>query len=541
LKGTAAGEDLGESEAAATAGGDTPDPERRSQALSRPLILVALILATALSALDGTIVSTAMPAIVGALSGMPLYALVIAAYALTATTTVPIYGKLSDMYGRKPVFIAGAGLFIVGSALCGLAWNMPSLIAFRAVQGLGAGAVLPVSLTLIGDLFPLRERARIQGVFSAVWGVSSVVGPLIGGAIVQWFNWRWVFFINVPIGILASALFYIYLREPRIHTRQRIDVAGVLTLTFGVAALLVGLQVGSRDGWLQPTTLVALGAALALLATFALVERRAAAPMLTLELLARPVIAISCLVGLLSGGVLIGFGAYLPLLAQGAWGGSPIEAGLLVAPLSIGWPLASAYSARLLPRYGFRAITILGAALIALGTGILLLVVVPFVAAGPWLRAVTAVGGGFVAGAGMGFSATSMIIAVQNSVPWNERGISTAAVQFFRNMGNTVGAALLGAVLTATLTPLLAAPALRGLLGGLPASYSRAGSDPTLGPVNALLDLGVRDSLTPALRTGLQDALAASLGWVYLAMLAMAVGGALLAARFPIVVNLEED
>src|SRR5947209_4244375 len=233
----------------------------RSYAISRPLIIAGLITATALAALDGTIVATALPTIVGILGGLPLYSFVIAAYFLTSTTTVPLYGKLSDMYGRKPVFMAGAGLFILGSALCGFAWDMPSLIVFRAIQGLGAGAVLPVSLTLIGDLFDIEERARLQGVFGAVWGVSSVIGPLIGGAIVQFFDWRWVFFINVPVGIASSLLIFFYLREPSVHTRQRVDLAGALLLTLGVALLLLGIQSGGRGGWLSPVTLLALGGA----------------------------------------------------------------------------------------------------------------------------------------------------------------------------------------------------------------------------------------------------------------------------------------
>src|SRR5438067_2012562 len=238
-----------------------PAATHNSYALNRPLIILGLIAATALSALDSTIVATAMPSIVGVLGGLPLYALVIAVYFLTSTTTVPLYGKLADMYGRKPVFMAGAGIFILGSALCGLAWDMPSLIAFRALQGLGAGAVLPISLTLIGDLFDIEERARLSGVFGAVWGISSVVGPLIGGAIVQFWNWRWVFFINVPVGIASSLLIFFYLREPKIHIRQRVDIAGAVFLTLGVALLLIGLQSGGRSGWLSATTWMALGGA----------------------------------------------------------------------------------------------------------------------------------------------------------------------------------------------------------------------------------------------------------------------------------------
>jgi Na+/melibiose symporter-like transporter len=517
----------------------TPPTEQRSYALSRPSIIAGLIGATALAALDGTIVATAMPTIVGQLGGLPLYPLVIAAYLLTATTTVPLYGKLSDMYGRKPVFIVGAAIVVVGSILCGLAWNMPSLIAFRAVQGLGAGAVLPVSLTLIGDLFSIEERARLQGVFGAVWGVSGVLGPLVGGLIVQFLSWPWVFYINVPVGIAAALLIYLNLREPTIHTRQRLDIAGAVTLTIGVGLLLAGLQLGGRGNWTSPLTLGSLAGAAALLALFAFVERRAAAPILSLDLLGRPVIAIPCLAGLLAGGVLIGIMAYVPLLVQGAWGGNPIEAGLIIGPLSLGWPLASSQTGKLLRNFSYHTLAFGGSTLVLMGSLLLLLILVPAVAQNAALRTIAVVVSTFIMGAGFGFSTSSMLIAVQNAVTWGERGIATASVQFFRNMGNTVGAAALGALLVAMLTPLLATPRVQDLLTRLP-STQLEGGDPTLGPVNVLLELDVRDTLDPALRSALAGALESSLGWVFVGITAMAVIAALLASRFPRIVPREE-
>ncbi len=511
-----------------------PKTEPRAYALNRPLIIGGLIAATALSALDGTVVATAMPSIVGALHGLPLYPLVIAAYLLATTTTMPLFGKLSDMYGRKPVFMVGAGIFIVGSLLCGLAWDMPSLILFRGLQGLGAGAVIPVSLTLVGDLFDIEERARLSGIFSSVWGISSVIGPVVGGAIVQLWNWRWVFFVNVPVGIVAALLIFIYLREPSVHTRQRVDIAGGITLIAGLSLLLMALQTGGSVGWGSTPFLASLAGAVALLTLFAYIERRAASPVVSLDLLRRPIISVSCLAGLLSGGVLVGFAAYVPLLVQGSWGGTPIEAGLIIAPLSIGWPIASSRTGKLLIKFGYRTITLLGMFTLVAGTAMLLLILLPGVAPNgvvAWgvIRVST-----FIAGLGFGFSATAMLIAVQNSVPWSERGIATASVQFFRSMGNAVGATMLGAVMTATLAPLLAAPGVAALLAQMPSSTGRTGSgDRALGPVNALFDLGVRDTLAHPLRTALADALATSLGWVFFGVLIMAVVGAVLAIRFP--------
>jgi EmrB/QacA subfamily drug resistance transporter len=505
----------------------------RSYAVSKPLIILALILSTALTALDSTIVATAMPSIVGVLGGLPLYSLVISVYLLTSTTTVPLYGKLADMYGRKPVFMVASGIFILGSALCGLAWDMPSLIAFRALQGIGAGAVLLISITIIGDIFKLEERARMQGVFGAVWGVSSVIGPVVGGAIVQFWDWRWVFFINLPVGIVSSLLFYLYLKEPTIHTRQRVDIAGGVTLTLGIAALLLALQTGGRDGWTAPHVLALGAAGLALLAVFGYVERRAEAPVLTLSLLRRPIIWVACLVGMMAGGVLIGFAAYVPLIVQGAWGGTPIQAGLIIAPLSIGWPVASSQVGKLVKRFGFRTVAISGMFALLLGCFLLLLVGLGFVSDDVVVRTVVVGIASLISGAGFGLNTTSTLIAVQMSVAWAERGISTAVFQFFRNMGNAVAAAALGAVLTATLAPVLSTPRVQALVEQMPPAAQKANDDPSLGPVNALFDLAVRDTIPPETRSVLADALQNSLWWVFFGMAAMAVLAAVAVVRFP--------
>lgn len=509
----------------------------RTVALNKPLIILALVLATALSALDGTVVATALPSIVGVLGGLPLYSLVVSVYLLTATTTVPIYGKLADMYGRKPIFMAGSAMFIVGSALCGLAWDMPSLIAFRALQGIGAGAVLPISLTIVGDLFDIDERARMQGVFGAVWGVSSVIGPLVGGALVQFADWRWVFFLNLPVGILSSYLFFRYLREPRVHNRGRVDIMGGLTLTVGVGLALVALQEGGREGWFSPLVLTMGASALLLIGLFVYFENRASDPILPLSLLMRPLILVACLVGMLAGGVLVGIAAYVPLIAQGAWAGTPIEAGLVIAPLSIGWPLASRFSGKLAMRFGYRPVAIVGMAVLVLGCGLLLTVGLPGIADNGVLRAAAVAVASFVCGAGFGLNTTSMLIAVQSSVDWSERGVSTAAFQFFRNMGNAGGAAVLGAVLTATLAPQLASDRLQALVRDMPPETMKAGSDPTLGPVNALFDLGTRGLLAPETRLALQETLAGSLWWVFFGMMVLAVLAAIYVLRFPRVVE----
>ena len=528
------GTDLSDDVIGGIAANKTEPVEGRAIALNRPLIIAGLIMATALSALDATIISTALPTIVGVLGGLELYPLVVAAFLLTATTTVPVYGKLSDMFGRKPIFLIGAGMFILGSALCGLAWDMPSLVAFRALQGLGAGSIVPVSLTLIGDLFDVEERARIQGVFGSVWGVSSIVGPLVGGAIVQFFDWRWVFFINVPVGVLAMMLVFLYLREPAIHTRQRVDIGGAITLTLGMGLVLIALQSGSQGSdWLSATTLLIWAGAVALLALFVFYERRAPAPILSFDLLSRPVIAIPCLAGLLAGVVLIGYSAYVPLLVQGAWGGSPIEAGLVVAPMSIGWPVASAMSGRLIKRVGYFPLVATGMSVIGLGTLLLLAVgLVDDIS----LKATITLVASLITGLGFGASTTTMLIALQVSVPWSERGVATASAQFFRNMGQAIGATVLGAVLTLVLTPMLASERVRQAVAAMPPDALKAGADPALGPANALFDLKIRPTLAPDVVSTLADALSQSLWWTFLAMLILGTLGVLVATRFPRVV-----
>lgn len=489
----------------------TPHPQSH-----KGLVVIAVLLATALSALDANIVGTAIPTIVGQLQGLPLLPWLVASFNLTATTTVPLFGKLSDIYGRKSVLLVGSALFLLGSVLCGFAGSMEQLILFRALQGIGAGSVVPVTLTLIGDLFTLEERARLQGIFSAVWGVSSVVGPLVGGLLVTTIGWPWIFFVNVPFGFAAMALIWLFLREPirPAGSLRRIDFPGAITLTFGISALLLALSFGSVAGWLSLPVLGLVGGGVALLAAFFVAERRAAEPIVRLDMLANRMGGISALAGFLSAGVLFGGGAYLPLLVQGVWQGTPLEAGLALAPLSIGWPIASTLSGRLILRYGYWPVAFGGAALVLIGAGLML----PLGLTGPILLLPVAA---FIQGVGFGLSFTSLLIAVQNGVGWDQRGAATSIYQFSRNLGGTVAAAALGVVLTVSLTSHLAAlPALP-----LPAGQPAGGGD-QLGAASILLDPVRRGTLDPVARLALREALSGTLSTVIwllagLALLAM--------------------
>jgi EmrB/QacA subfamily drug resistance transporter len=492
------------------------------------LIVIAVMLTTALSALDANIVGTAIPSIVGALRGLSLLPWLVTAFLLTSTVSIPLYGKLADIYGRKPVLLVGVGVFLLGSALCGLAGSMEQLIAFRAVQGLGAGSVVPVTLTLIGDLFAIEERARIQGLFSSVWGVSSVLGPLVGGFIVTAWGWPWVFLINLPVGIVAMGIVAVYLREPHRERQSRpaLDVTGAVTLTLGTTAALVALSLISNGAsWVSGPVLGLLATAVVLLVLFVAVERRAAEPIVPLDLLTTPLARVSAISGIFASSIVFGGGAYLPILVQGVWQGSPLEAGLALAPLSLGWPLASTISGRLLLRLGFRPIIITGTACVLLGSLLLL----PLDAGSPvWLLPVAM----FVQGLGFGTNFTCMLIAVQNAVAWNRRGAATSVYQFSRNMGGTLAVAVLGLLLTTALSSALAhlAPAITAAVG---AGGPAAGQGAQLGAASVLLDIHARTTLAPDVKTALIETLMAGLRPVIWALVVFSAGTFLATCFFP--------
>ena len=401
-----------------------------------------------------TVVSTAMPTVVGDLGGIHFYSWVFTAYLLTSTVTVPLYGKLADLYGRKPVLLFGIGVFLVGSMASGLARGIGTLIAFRAVQGLGAGAMQPTTLTIVGDIYNLEERSRMQGVFGAVWGVAGLVGPLLGGIIVKYLSWRWVFFINVPAGIAAAALLMIALHEDVAHRQHSLDWAGAGLLTVGLSALLFGAQGGSASA-------IGLPVAAVLLALFVIVERRAVEPVLPLGLFRQPVIGVATLAGALVGAGMISMVTYVPLYVQGVLGGSPTEAGSAITPMVIGWPIASAISGRALPRVGYRPLIRSGLAISAAAAVAVALLLRP----GASLHVPQTMSALF--GVGLGFANTALLIAVQTSVEWRQRGVATASTMFARTIGGTLAVGALGAILSAALVsdPSLPPGAADRLLG----------------------------------------------------------------------------
>ncbi|HEY7356338.1 MAG TPA: MFS transporter, partial [Ktedonobacterales bacterium] len=322
----------------------------------RRIVTIAVMLGTALSALDVTVVSAAMPTIVGHLGGLSLYPWIFSSYLLASTITVPLYGKLADLYGRKRIYAISAILFLIGSGLCGAATSMPQLILFRVVQGLGAGGVQPMTFTIIGDIYSVEQRGKVQGLFSGVWGVSSVVGPLVGGVITQYISWRGIFYINLPFGLLSIVLLWVYLHEQLERRRTRIDYLGAALLAVGITALLLGIQEGGVDfPWNSAPILGLLALAVICLALFVWQEFRAPEPMLPPRLIRQGIIAVSTLGALLLGTLIVVIPSYLPLYVQGVEGGTALIAGIALAPMMILWPGGSYFCGVLVLRVGYRA------------------------------------------------------------------------------------------------------------------------------------------------------------------------------------------
>ncbi len=403
----------------------------------RPLVIASIMLSTFMVAIEATIVATAMPRIVGELGGFAYYSWVFSAFLLAQSTTTVIYGKLADIFGRKPILIFGIALFLAGSLLCGFAWSMASLIAFRLLQGVGAGAIQPVTMTVVGDLYTLEERGRVQGVLASVWATSAVIGPLAGGIIVDSIHWAWIFWINIPLGILAAAGFTLFLQEAVERRRARIDYLGAALFTVAITALLVMLT----ETHAGAATLGALGLVFVVTGTlFLLQERRTPQPIISIALWGRRLIATSTAATLLAGMALIGLTTVLPIYVQGVLGRSPIVAGFTLSMLVLGWPLAVMLSGRFYRAVGIRRTLRAGSMMFPIGAALLLLLT-------PQSQPVLAGVASFLMGFGMGLISITSIALVQESVEWSMRGSATAAIIFARSLGNTLGATALGAVL----------------------------------------------------------------------------------------------
>jgi EmrB/QacA subfamily drug resistance transporter len=422
---------------------------------------MAIMLATGLVALDSTIIATAVPSVVADLGGFAKFPWLFSIYLLTQAVTVPLYGKFADVLGRKPVMFFGIGVFLLGSVLCGFAWSMLSLIVFRAVQGIGAGAVLPISVTIIGDIYSVAERARVQGYTASVWGAASVLGPTLGGTFSQYLTWRWIFFVNVPIGALAVWMLATHLHENVAHRRHRIDYAGTTTLTLGCTLLILGLLEGGVSwSWTSTTSVTVFAIAVLALSAFVLIELRADEPVLPMWVFRHRTLIGGNLASLVVGAVLIALSSYVPSLAQGVLGTGPVIAGFTLAAMSVGWPIMSTLSGRAYMRIGFRDTALAGSVLLVAGCALSALLT-----AGSSL--IELAGVCFVIGAGLGLASTPVLVAVQSVVGWDRRGVVTGTNMFFRSMGSAVGAAVFGAIANTHLTHRFRHPPA-GMAGKLP-------------------------------------------------------------------------
>ncbi|MBI4942391.1 MAG: MFS transporter [Actinobacteria bacterium] len=476
-------------------------------------VLAALMLTLSLVAIDGTVIATAVPSIVNQIGGFSQFPWLFSAYLLTQAVTTPLYGRYADVVGRRPVLLLGIGLFVLGSLLCGLAWSMPVLIAARAVQGLGAGAVQPMVMTIVADMYTVQERSKVQGYVASVWGASAVIGPLFGGFVVQYVSWRWVFLVNLPLGLLAAVMIARSFREKVERREHRLDVLGAALLVLACSLVILGLlEGGVAWAWTGPAGVAVLGGGLVLLVLFVLVERRAPEPVLPLWVLSRRVLVAGNLSQVGVGVMIVGLSSFVPTYVQNVLGTGPVVAGLAVGALTIGWPIAASQSGKVYLRIGFRDTALIGSAVVLLGC-----CASAFWGAGTsvWWVAATC----FVIGLGMGFASAPVVVAVQSVVGWDQRGVVTSTNMFGRTVGSAVGAAVLGAVANATML---------GRLGAAP---------PAVGPVPDDLDaataLLVDGTGTDALREVVRQALAVAMHHVFVGLVVVAAVIALGVAAMP--------
>ncbi len=459
----------------------------RRQLLGTILVMTG----TALAAVDVSVVGTAMPTIIGELGGLDRYGWVFSAYLLTSTATTPVFGRLADMFGRKPLYFGALVSFVLFSMLAGTSRSMDELIFYRALQGIGAGALLPTGFTMIADLFDRVTRAKMAGLFGTVWIGSAIVGPAIGGGITQALSWRWTFYVNLPIGLIALAILVFAFRDSGQHHRQKIDWLGSAVFTVAASALMLGLN------GLYP--LVTVPVAIALGYLFVRIERATDAPMIDLGLLKDPLIGAALALALAGGAVQFGVISYVPPFVQGVLGGQPAEAGFALAGMSIGWSIGAAIVGWVLLRLGVRLIVTVGS--LTLVGGILWLALL-----GADAVLVSVLAAGTLVGLGMGWTSMPVMVTVQTSVGYAKRGAMTSLMQFARTLGGAAGVAALGSLLNARLGPFAQDASV--LLDPRPGADVAA-----TGPMRA--------------------ALADGLHWVYVGMLAIAVAGIWLARRLP--------
>ncbi len=473
------------------------------------LVFISVLLAMFISAVEATIVTTAMPTIAADLGNFSRYSWIFSSYLLMSTVSVLVYGKLADLYGRKPIFLIGVTIFLIGSFGAGFSTTMEMLIGFRFVQGLGAGAVAPIATTIVGDMYSLEERAKVQGYMSSVWGISAVLGPAIGGLIVEYASWQMIFWINIPLGLLSMLGVYIYLEERRPKKKISIDYRGVIYSTLFLSTFIVWLTEGGQSFLYFGTVgFILLFISFSSFYFFIKSQQQAKEPMLSLEVWKQPTIFYANLVTFVTGMILIAISSYLPTYVTGVMGEKAIVAGFALTAMSIGWPIASTISGHLLIRFGPFLVSLVGGFALTIGATLLLLLTSDIT---PFLAAVAS----FFIGIGMGLTSTAFIVSIQQAVPYEQRAEATASNMFMRNFGNTLGAAIFGALLNHSL------------------QQSIEGTMYTIDDMNVLFSEETVRQLPLETLEQLQPILAQGLHYVHLGILVLAIVATILILKIP--------
>nr|AIA11499.1 drug resistance MFS transporter, drug:H+ antiporter-2 (14 Spanner) (DHA2) family [uncultured bacterium] len=471
--------------------------------VSRRMVTAGILLGSFLAALETTVVGTAMPTIIASMGGLNVYSWVFSAYLLTSTVTVPVWGRLSDLLGRRNLYLAAIIIFLVGSGLSGAATNIWQLIIFRAVQGLGAGGIIPLGMTINGDIYTWKERARVQGLFSMVWGVASILGPLAGGFITDHFSWRWVFYINIPFGIAAMLFVVLALKEPAKTGKPAIDYAGASYLTIAITLLLIVLvETSDARAWTNPLMLVAAASVLLFSWLFVRAEQRAAEPIVPFAIFRNRIVAIGSLTSFLVGTAMFGCISFVPLFVQGTFGGSATESGSVLTPLLLGWVVLALIGGRLMIKVGYRPTVLAGLILVFVSFAILSRF-------GTWTPRWMLLADIGLLGSGMGLVMLALIIATQNSVGRSQLGIATSLNQFARSIGGAIGVAVMGTVMTIGLAS--QQEAIQAASGLPEAEVAAIVHNPS-----ALIDPAARSALKPELLHSMEKALASALHDVFL-------------------------
>ncbi|MBI4854768.1 MAG: MFS transporter [Acidobacteria bacterium] len=485
----------------------------------RKLITIGVLTSTLLAAMESTIVSTAMPTIVASLGGLSRYSWVFSIYLLTSTISMPIWGKLSDLYGRRSCYLVGIAIFLLGSVLSGASQSMNQLIVFRAIQGLGSGAIVPLSLIVIGEIYTLEERAKMQGVFSSVWGVSSIIGPILGGFIADHFSWRWVFYINIPVGLVATAIIIFGMKDLVSHslTKPKIDYAGTVSLSLSISILLVAC-LESKEIASTKVILLLLLTFLFFAIAFIYFESKAEEPILPLNLFRNKVFLVSTLGNFFGGCILFGVISFVPLFMQVGLNTTATSSGKTIMFLLFSWICSSTVSGRLILHYGYRPLVIAGMLALVIGTSLLSLTVSSTSSIYNIYFSVA------VIGVGMGLASFSILIAVQSSFPTDLLGVVTSSTQFFRNIGGVIGTGIFGSVMGISLTKSVNQISEKSLSQEL---------EKIVNNPNLIVDVATRNNLAPSVITQFSNALSSALHLVFIISFFMSLIALLVAFLMP--------